>query len=58
MKYKKELLVIVAAAVIGVSAVAEAKNVRVGVVLPYTGGGCPIWTADRPGYEPVFEFAW
>ena len=38
MKYKKELLVIVAAAVIGVSAVAEAKNVRVGVVLPYTGG--------------------
>ena len=38
MKYKKELLVIAAAAVIGVSAAAEAKNVRGGVVLPYTGG--------------------
>ena len=38
MKYKKELLVIVAAAVVAMSAVAEAKNVRVGVVLPYTGG--------------------
>ena len=38
MKYKKRLLVIAAAAVISVSSVAEAKNVRVGVVLPYTGG--------------------
>ena len=38
MKCRKGLLVIAAAAVIGVSSVAEAKNVRVGVVLPYTGG--------------------
>ena len=38
MKYKKGFLTIAAAAVIGVSSVAEAKNVRVGVVLPYTGG--------------------
>ena len=32
MKYKRGLLVIAAATVIGVSSVAEAKNVRVGAV--------------------------
>ena len=53
MKYKKVLLVVAAAAVIGVSAVAEAKNVRVGVVLPYTGGAAQFGQQIDRGMSPV-----